>query len=119
WLLHAFKNEKKKLKQLNIIFCSDKFLLDINKKFLKQNYFTDIITFYYHKKNEPVEGEIFISVERVKNNSEKFNTNFKDELHRVMIHGVLHLCGYKDKSSKEKTVIRSMENFYLAVKNRR
>lgn len=117
WLLRAFKNEKKNLKQLNIIFCSDKFLLDINKKFLKHNYFTDIITFQYHKRNEPVKGEIFISVERVKKNSEKFNTAFRDELHRVLIHGALHLCGRKDKSSKEKSIIRTMEDSYLSLRN--
>ncbi|MBK5284909.1 MAG: rRNA maturation RNase YbeY [Bacteroidia bacterium] len=117
WILKTFKNERKNLKQLNIVFCSDKFLLSINKKFLKHNYFTDIVTFYYHKKHEPVEGEIFISVERVKSNSIKFNTPFKDELNRVIIHGALHLCGYKDKSSKEKSTIRKKEDFYLLIRN--
>src|SRR5262245_15923455 len=101
----AFKEEKKSLKQLNVVFCSDKFLLDINKKFLKHNYLTDVITFQYNKKGAPVEGEIFISVERVKSNAKKFDNTFRDEFHRVLIHGVLHLCGYKDKTSKAKTTI--------------
>ena len=117
WALQAFKSEKKNLKQLNIVLCTDKFLLSINKKFLKHNYHTDIIAFQYNKKNSPVEGEIFISVERVRNNSEKFRTTFADELHRVIIHGALHLCGYNDKTSREKSAIRKKEDIYLSKRN--
>ena len=117
WLHQAFRNEKKKLKRLNIIFCSDKELLKINRGFLKHDYLTDIITFQYSKKKSPVEGEIFISAERVKKNSEKFNTTFKNELHRVIIHGVLHLCGMKDGTSKEKSSVRKKEDFYLFKRN--
>ena len=112
-MLKAFRSEKKKLKQLNIVFCSDKFLLDINKKFLGHDFLTDIITFHYNKKNSPVEGEIFISVERVKSNAKKFSTTFRDELHRVMIHGALHLCGYADKTSAAKSAMEKKENQYL------
>ena len=114
WLLKAFKSEKKKLKKLNIIFCSDKFLLGINKKFLKHNFLTDIITFQYNQKKSPVEGEIYISIERVKSNAEQFKHSFTDELHRVLIHGALHLCGYKDKTLKDKSTIRKGEEFYLS-----
>jgi rRNA maturation RNase YbeY len=113
WMLSAFRKEKKSLKQLNVIFCSDKYLLDINKKFLRHNFFTDIITFRYSKKNAPIEGEIFISIETVKSNSKKFDTTFKNELHRVIIHGVLHLCGYLDNTSREKSVIGKKEDKYL------
>lgn len=116
-MLQAFRQEKEKLKQLNIVFCSDKFLLDINKKFLKHNFFTDVITFQYNKKNTPIEGEIFISVETVKANSKKFGTAFKDELHRVMIHGVLHLCGYSDKTSAAKSLMQKSENKHLLRSN--
>ncbi len=109
----AFTKEKQKLKQLNVVFCSDKYLLGINKKFLQHNFFTDIITFHYNQKRAPIEGEIFISVEAVKSNSKKFDVSFKDELHRVMIHGVLHLCGYLDHTAKAKSAIRKKEDFYL------
>jgi probable rRNA maturation factor len=117
WLLRAFKSEKKKLKQLNITFCSDKELLKINNDFLKHNYFTDIITFQYNKKTSAVESEVYISVERVKNNASELGMTFTDELHRVMIHGVLHLCGYKDKTAKDKTVITKKEDAYLLKRN--
>jgi probable rRNA maturation factor len=113
----AFRKEKNPLKQLNVVFCTDKYLLDINKKFLKHNFFTDIITFQYNKKNAPVEGEIFISVETVRKNAKKFSTTLRDELHRVMIHGVLHLCGYRDKTAKAKLGIRKKEDMYLFQRN--
>jgi|SRR5436853_4081680 len=117
WMLSTFKKEKKPLEQLNVVFCSDKFLLGINKKFLKHNSLTDVITFHYNKKDAPVEGEIFISVERVKNNSKKFNASFRDELHRVIIHGVLHLCGYSDKTPRAKSAIRRKEDSRLLQRN--
>jgi probable rRNA maturation factor len=98
---------------LNVVFCSDKYLLDINKKFLKHNFFTDIITFQYNKKTAPIEGEIFISAEQVKSNSRKFKTALRDEMHRVIIHGVLHLCGYRDNTVKAKSTIRKKEDLYL------
>jgi probable rRNA maturation factor len=113
WMLSTFRKEKKKLKRLNVVFCADKYLLGINKKFLQHNFFTDIITFHYNKRNAPIEGEIFISVETVRSNAKKFGTTFKDELHRVMIHGVLHLCGYLDHTAKAKSAIRKKEDFYL------
>lgn len=115
-MIQSFKREKKKLKKLNIVFCTDKFLLGINKKFLKHNFLTDIITFQYNEKNSALEGEIYISVERVKGNAEQFNNSFTDELHRVLIHGALHLCGHKDKTRKDKSAIRKDEDFYLSLR---
>lgn len=113
----AFRKEKKSLKQLNVVFCSDKFLLNINKKFLKHNFLTDVITFQYNKKNTPVEGEIFISVERVRSNAKKFSVTLRDELHRVIIHGALHLCGYNDKTRSAKSIVRKREGRYLLQRN--
>ena|ERR1051326_2401192 len=113
FLLSVIKKEKKKAGNINFIFCSDKFLLTLNKKFLKHNTLTDIITFQYP--SERLSAEIFISIPRVKENAKKFNVNFENELNRVMIHGVLHLCGYKDKNKKEKFQIREKENLYLKL----
>lgn len=117
WMLQVFRKEKKPVKQLNVVFCSDKYLLDINKKFLKHNFFTDVITFQYNQKNVPVEGEIFISAQQVKDNTKKFGTTLRDELHRVIIHGVLHLCGYRDNTSRAKSAVRKKEDSYLFQRN--
>ena len=95
-----------------IVFCSDKFLLDLNKKHLDHDYFTDIITFSYTVNNK-ISGDLFISVDRVKENSLKECVSFEKELERVVYHGVLHLCGYKDKTEKEIKEMRSKENYYL------
>ena len=114
-LIHfIIQNEKKKEEEINFIFCSDKFILEINKKFLKHNTLTDIITFQYPSKT--LSSEIFISIPRVKDNSKKYSVSFENELRRVMIHGVLHLCGYKDKTGKQKKEIRKKENYYLCLK---
>ena len=106
-----FKKEKTKLGSLQYIFCSDEFLLDINRQYLKHDYFTDIITFDLGDK-ETV-GEIYISIDRVKDNAASFKTSFKRELHRVIFHGALHLCGYKDKLNEEKKIMRAKEDRYL------
>jgi len=101
---------------LTFIFCSDEFLLDINKRFLKHDFYTDIITFELSKSvKAATEGEVYISVDRVKDNSKQLSTSFNDELHRVIIHGVLHLCGYKDKKKPEQAQMRSAENRYLEL----
>lgn len=99
-----------KLVSLSIIFCSDDYLLDINKQFLNHDFFTDIITFNLSGSDKLIEGEIYISVDRVKENASKNFVSIKDELHRVIFHGVLHLCGYKDKAVSEKKVMTMMEN---------
>lgn len=99
-----------KLVSLSIIFCNDDYLLDINKQFLNHDFFTDIITFNLSGSDKLIEGEIYISVDRVKENASKNFVSIKDELHRVIFHGVLHLCGYKDKAVSEKKVMTMMEN---------
>lgn len=113
FLVAIFRREKRALASLSFVFCSDKFLLDINKQFLQHNYYTDIISFNLAHKNEPVEGEIYISLDRVKENAENLDQYYYMELHRVIFHGALHLCGYKDKTSKEIFVMRAKEDFYL------
>ena len=108
-----FKREKKQLLNLNYIFCSDDYLLEINKQYLKHDFYTDIITFGLSEPNEPISAEIYISVDRVKENARQFNTSFKREMHRVLFHGALHLCGYKDKKKEEVLLMRQMEEKYL------
>ncbi|WP_110504387.1 rRNA maturation RNase YbeY [Candidatus Karelsulcia muelleri] len=107
-----FKKEKKKIKKINYIFCEDKFLIKINKKFLKQNSYTDVLTFKYSE-NNIISGEIFISINRIKFNSLKFKNSFYDELKRVIIHAVLHLIGYNDIKKSEKNLMSKKEDFYL------
>ena len=104
-----FKKEGKKLGALNYIFCSDEYLLAINREFLHHDFFTDIITFDLSEKGQPINAEIYISVDRVLDNAAKYNSSFKKELHRVIFHGVLHLCGYKDKKPKDAQIMRQME----------
>ena len=114
WLIKAAHNEKHKVSELNYVFCSDAYLKKINKQFLNHNYFTDIITFPSSEPGDKnISGDIFISIDRVKENAGIYEVNFKDELHRVMIHGLLHLCGYGDKSEAEIKKMRAKEDFYL------
>lgn len=108
-----FKKEKKRLGELNYIFCSDDYLLDINKAYLQHNYYTDIITFGLSNPGEPIVGEIYISVDRVKDNAANLDESFTRELHRVIFHGALHLCGYGDKTQKEELAMRALEDKYL------
>jgi len=109
----SFRKEKKKIQSLNFIFCTDDDLLTINREYLKHNYYTDIITFELTEKGAPVEGEIYISVDRVKDNSRQLGEPAYRELHRVIFHGVLHLCGYNDKRMEEKKVMREKEEDFL------
>jgi probable rRNA maturation factor len=104
-------NEKHSAGTINFTFCSDAFLFDINKKFLNHSTLTDIITFQYPAKK--LSGELFISVDRVKDNAKKFNSTAKQELHRVIIHGILHLCGYGDKKTSERRIMKEKEEYYL------
>jgi len=98
---------------LTYIFCSDDYLLNINRQFLQHNYYTDIISFNLGQRNGPVEGEIYISLDRVKDNARQLHQTYQQELHRVIFHGALHLCGYKDKSVKDIALMRKMEDHYL------
>jgi len=108
-----FKKEKTRLEQLQYIFCSDEYLLEINKQHLQHNYYTDIITFDLSEKANAVIGEIYISVDRVKDNAQNYEVSFKNELLRVIFHGALHLCGYKDKNEKDQALMRKAEDKYL------
>ncbi|MBK6522323.1 MAG: rRNA maturation RNase YbeY [Sphingobacteriaceae bacterium] len=113
WIEVVIKKEKRKLGEIHYVFVSDEELLEMNKQFLKHNTYTDIITFDYSE-GKTINGDIFISIDRVKDNASKFKTEFNDELHRVIIHGVLHLCGYKDKTKKDATLMRKMEENSLS-----
>jgi len=105
-------SEGKQLGEIGIIFERDEDLLKINKNFLQHNYFTDVITFDYNRKNK-IMGDILISVDTVRRNAVKYNQDFMTEIIRVIIHGVLHLSGYEDKSDKDKQTVRAMEELYL------
>jgi rRNA maturation RNase YbeY len=108
-----FIYEKKKLGAISYVFCSDEHLLGINKDFLKHDYFTDIITFDLSSVKGVIEGEVYLSVDRIKDNAKEMGFSFKEELHRVIFHGALHLCGYKDKKPIDIKTMRSREDKYL------
>jgi probable rRNA maturation factor len=112
WIVAVIEKKKRKAGEINFIFCSDDHLLGINKQYLNHDTYTDIITFDYSKEDpkQPVAGDIFISVDRVKENAGKFSKSFENELHRVIIHGVLHLLGYKDKTKIAKEEMTKEEN---------
>jgi len=110
WLVKCLKKENKTIAELNFIFCSDDYLLKINNKFLNHNYYTDIITFPTSVDDESkIGGDIFISIDRVRENAKTYGVPLYEELHSVMAHGVLHLCGYGDKTDSEIKVMRKME----------
>ena len=115
WLNQVAVNEGKKLGPLNVIFCSDPYLLDINRKFLNHNYYTDIITFDYCE-GDIMSGDLFISIDCVRVNSEDFGTSFENELNRVIVHGLLHLIGYDDHCDEDIAMMRAKENQYLQLR---
>jgi probable rRNA maturation factor len=127
WIVATIEKKKKKVGDISYVFCSDSFLLKMNKEYLNHDTYTDIITFDYSKDDakQPIAGDVFISVERVKENAEKFsgnktqnkqkkNTDFEEELHRVIIHGTLHLLGYKDKTKIAKAEMTKQEDLCLS-----
>lgn len=116
WIKSIVKDYKVSFSELSYVFCSDAYLLSINKEFLKHNTLTDIITFRLSEKGEPIEAEIYISVERVAENAVRFQVGNDQELHRVIIHGVLHLLGFKDKKPSEKTLMRKTEEACLSLR---
>jgi probable rRNA maturation factor len=116
WIKKVVKKESASIQEINYVFCSDSYLLSLNQGFLKHNTLTDIITFDNSEEASVLEGEIYISVERVKENAKKYNVPFEDELSRVMIHGVLHLLGYKDKKPTEKALMRKKEEASLSLR---
>ena len=116
WLKLAAESEIRRIGNISIIFCSDNYVLDINQKYLQHDYFTDIITFDYCE-GDRLSGDLFISVDSVRENSVEFGTEFKDELNRVIIHGLLHLVGYDDHTEKDIKLMRSKENYYLSLRD--
>lgn len=114
WLEALVKEEGFELVSAEYIFCSDDYLLEINKDFLQHDYYTDIITFDLSEEEHEIEGTIYISIDRVRDHAQTLNIDFETELARVMAHGLLHLCGYQDKSAAEVAEMRKMEDFYLS-----
>jgi rRNA maturation RNase YbeY len=113
FLEELFKKEGNPLGRIDYVFCSNSFLLEINQKFLSHDYYTDIITFDLSEDKKEIEGEIYISLDIVKENSQSLKVSFEEELLRVVFHGALHLCGYSDKSDQEIKKMRSKENYYI------
>lgn len=115
FLQQLIQQEGRRVEQIRIIFCTDEQLLAINRQFLQHNYFTDIITFPFSGKGEPLEAELYISIDRIRSNAADWQTTVQRELHRVIFHGVLHLCGYNDKSSQQIKKMREREDYYLRL----
>lgn len=113
WISMVIISENCKEGDINYIFCDDEYLHDINLKYLNHDTLTDIISFDYSVGKE-LHGDIYISIERVKENAEDFEVDFKDEIRRVMVHGVLHYCGYKDKTDDDQKLMRSREDHYIS-----
>jgi rRNA maturation RNase YbeY len=114
WITETINAESFKLDELTYIFCSDDYLLQINRQYLDHDTYTDIITFDNSEGNKIVTGDIFISIDRIRENAAKFNVTEATELHRVIIHGVLHLLGYTDKSAPDKKKMTEKEDYYLS-----
>ncbi len=117
WIKSVIRQEEVTLNSINYIFCSDEHLKKINIQYLGHKTYTDIITFNYSASKSELEGEIYISVDRVRKNAKIFKTDFLTELHRVIIHGVLHLIGFNDKTKREKALMREKEDTYLSLLN--
>lgn len=115
WLKTVAGSEMRRLGDINIIFCSDNYILDVNMKYLEHDYFTDIITFDYCEK-DILSGDLFISIDSVRENASFYGTDFEDELNRVMVHGILHLIGYDDHSEGDIAQMRAKENYYLQLR---
>ena len=115
WLRLVAESEIRRIGDISIIFCSDNYILDINRRYLGHDYFTDIITFDYCE-GDRLSGDLFISVDSVRENSVEYGTEFKDELNRVIVHGILHLIGYDDHTEEDVKVMRSKEDYYLSLR---
>lgn len=110
-----FKREKRILESISYVFCSDEYLLSINKQFLNHDFYTDVITFDLGISNSSITAEVYLSVDRIRDNAQQLGISFTEELHRVILHGALHLCGYKDKTRNDQLLMRSAENKYLKL----
>ena len=115
WLKLVAESEIRRLGDISIIFCSDNYILDVNMKYLQHDYFTDIITFDYCE-GDRLSGDLFISIDSVRENATTYGTDFQDELNRVIVHGVLHLIGYDDHKKADIATMRSKENYYLSLR---
>jgi len=118
WIISVIVEENQQAGVINIIFCDDEYLLDLNLRFLDRNILTDVIAFDYRDENNDVSGDIFISIERIRDNAKNFRQSFDLEVKRVLIHGVLHLCGYDDKSDDDKAAMTLKEDKYLSLLTR-
>lgn len=116
WINAVADREKVTLGEINFIFCSDAYLIDLNRRYLRHDYYTDILTFDNRIGEGPLTGDIYISIERVGDNASCFGVTFDDELHRVMVHGILHLIGYSDASPSRKKVMKKKEDAYLSLR---
>lgn len=116
WLRLVAESEIRRIGQISIIFCSDNYILDVNQKYLGHDYFTDIITFDYCE-GDRLSGDLFISIDSVRENAIEYGSTFEDELNRVMVHGVLHLIGYDDHTEEDIAVMRKKENYYMSLKD--
>lgn len=114
WVKATIASEGFKTGEISVVLCSDAYLLEINKQYLQHDTYTDIVTFDSSEQDDTIAGDIFISIDRVRENAVKFSVPETDELHRVIIHGILHLCGYGDKKTAEKARMTEKEDFYLA-----
>jgi len=115
WLKSVVELEGKKVGDISIVFCSDEYLLKMNNDYLNHDNFTDVITFDYNVGGSVIYGDIFISIDRVRENANTLKVSFSDELHRIIVHGVLHLLGYSDKSRAERVAMEEKENYYLPL----
>jgi len=116
WILHTIEKEGEELDTINYIFTTDLYLHKINVDYLNHDTFTDIITFEYNAEEEPILSDIYISLDRCKENAKELNIPLTTEIHRILIHGVLHLLGYKDKNKKDKELMTSKEDYYLSLR---
>ncbi len=115
WILQLIESENFEAGVINIIFCNDLYLLELNQQFLERDTLTDVIAFDYHEKESEISGDIFISIERTTENANEFNQSLEKEIYRVIIHGILHLCGYTDKTTEDKTLMTQKEDNYLSL----
>lgn len=117
WVQQIINQHQQSLEEINYIFCSDSYLLNINQEYLNHDTFTDIVTFNNSEESNKIESDIFISIDRIRENANSYNKSFEQELYRVMIHGVLHLLGFDDKTEEEKLVMREKEEACLSLLN--
>ncbi|MCK5856725.1 MAG: rRNA maturation RNase YbeY [Bacteroidales bacterium] len=116
WILYTIKNERGELEAINFIFTSDSYLHKINVDYLQHDTYTDIITFEYNEEDSAIISDIYISIDRCKENAKRYKTSFTNEIHRIIIHGVLHLLGYKDKNKIDKELMTTKEDYYLSLR---